>query len=226
MRDKLLDLFHFLMQKKNPKTENPLETATSPNSEVRQMEENRPEAERVTNIHDPLLRTGADEVNVGQEELAFEDELPSPTHIEELDDLVSELGAENHGDETDIVNGKEQVGGVAKVEGVEDNDVEEVGGFEILEEDATSEALELCASDVGNDEGEASEQTLHIGGGGEDADEVEDAQHHHDQVFGDHAQLGQQQIEDPQLEELQLINKAHTFFAEHISAGQVKTGAF
>ena len=58
------------------------------------------------------------------------------------------------------------------------------------------------------------------------AEEVEDAQHHLDQVFGDQAQLDQQQIEDPQLEELQLINKAHTFFAEHISAGQVKTGAF
>ena len=109
MRDKLLDLFHFLMRKKNPKTENPSEsdeTAKSPNSEVRQMEEIQPEAERVTNIQEPLLRTGADEVNGGQEDLALEDELPSPTHIEELDDLVSELGVENHGDETDIVNGK------------------------------------------------------------------------------------------------------------------------
>ena len=214
------------MRKKNPKTENPSEsdeTAKSPNSEVRQMEEIQPEAERVRNIQEPLLRTGADEVNGGQEDLALEDELPSPTHIEELDDLVSELGAENHGDETDIVNGKEQVGGVAKVEGVEDNDVEEVGGFEILEEDATSEALGLCASDVdGNDEGEASEQTQHIGSGGEAADEVGDAQ----QVFGDQAQLGQQQIEDPQLEELRLINKAHTFLGDHISAGQVKIGTF
>ena len=217
------------MRKKNPKTENPSEsdeTAKSPNSEVRQMEEIQPEAERVRNIQEPLLRTGADEVNGGQEDLALEDELPSPTHIEELDDLVSELGAENHGDETDIVNGKEQVGGVAKVEGVEDNDVEEVGGFEILEEDVTSGALELCASDVGNDEGEASEQTLHIGSGGEAAEEVEDAQHHLDQVFGDQAQLGQQQIEDPQLEELRLINKAHTFLGDHISAGQVKIGTF
>ena len=162
------------------------------------MEENKPEAERVTDIQEPRLRTGADEVNGGQEDLAFEEQ-------------VGCVGGDYD---------------VAKVEGVEDNDVEEVGGFEILEEDVTSGALELCASDVGNDEGEASEQTLHIGGGGEDADEVEDAQHHHDQVFGDHAQLGQQQIEDPQLEELRLINKAHTFLGDHISAGQVKTGAF
>ena len=110
VRDKLLDLFHFLMRKKNPKTENPSEsdeTAKSPNSEVRQMEENKPEAERVTDIQEPRLRTGADEVNGGQEDLAFEDELPSPTHNEELDELG--VDAENHGDEADIVNGKEKV---------------------------------------------------------------------------------------------------------------------